>query len=519
MSARRSKKWFILGGFLLLFFSLVLFGVFLVEDPLRRYLEAKMNQALDGYTVTLEGLHLRPVLTMDFENLRILQDAQPDPPVAHFPELLVSIHWRALLSGRLVGDMVIRKPVIFLDLSKIESESKDEVPVEERGWPQALAEMYPFKINRLEVDQGRITYTDRGDDPRPLELSEVYLGAENIRNVFSSDSGYPSEILLRARVFGRGSLEVDGRADFLKDPHIGVKGGIRLTNVDLSHFQAFLKWAPVVVKSGVLESADASMEYAPGSKWIRVHSAAVRQMQGMYVYPGPGQEKVKKAARKVAEKKKGEDEFWVLVDRMHIEESTLGFENTTTNPSYQIFLEDMQANVENYSNGFRKGDASIRLKGKFMGSGPLVLTGAFRPEEEGADLNLNLVIEDTAMPAMNNLFRAYGGFDTAAGWFSLYSEIKVQKGRMEGYVKPLFRDVDIYNKEQEKSDSLFQKVYEGFVGAIAQLLEHRPREELATKTDISGTLENPKADTPQAMLALIRHAFFGVILPGLENEL
>jgi hypothetical protein len=179
----------------------------------------------------------------------------------------------------------------------------------------------------------------------------------------------------------------------------------------------------------------------------------------------------------------------------------------------------MQAEVENYSNGFRKGDARIRLKGKFMGSGPLVLTGTFHPEEKGPDFNLNLVIEDTEMPAMNNLFRAFGDFDTAAGWFSLYSEVKVKNGHMEGYVKPLFREVEIYNKEQERSDSFFQKIYEGIVGAIAQLLENRPRKELATKTDISGTLENPKTDSLQAILVLIQNAFFKAIVPGLENVL
>ena len=121
------------------------------------------------------------------------------------------------------------------------------------------------------------------------------------------------------------------------------------------------------------------------------------------------------------------------------------------------------------------------------------------------------------MPAMNNLFRAYGGFDAAAGRFSLYSKVKVQNGRMEGYVKPLFRDVEIYNKNQEENDSLFQKIYEGIVGAIAQLLENQPREEIATKPDLSGTLKNPKANTSQAILELIRNAFFKAMLPGLES--
>ncbi len=518
MAIWRKKKWTILIGVILLILSVVLLGVLFVEEPLRRYLEAKVNRALDGYTVTLEELDLRPVFTVKLRNLRISQDAHPDPPIVALHELEASIHWRALLSGNLVGDMLIREPVVFLDMNKIETERKGKVPVKERRWQQALAEMYPFKINHLEVENAKVTYTKK-NNLRPLEIREVHLAVDNIRNAITPDNVYPSEIRLRARLFEGGALEADGRAAFLQEPHLGLKGSIRLTNLELSNFRPLLERSPVALKSGVLALADVSLEYAPKSKWVQVHSAVVRQLQGRYVHPGRGQEAVKKAAKKIAEKKKGEDEFWIQVEQIRIEESTLGFENTTTTPHYQIFLKDMQAEVQNYSNGFRKGDARIRLKGLFMGSGPLVLTGTFRSEVEGPDFNLNLVIEDTSMVAMNDLFRAYGHFDVAAGWFSLYSEAKVQKGRIEGYVKPLFREVDIYNKEQDESDGFFKKIYEGVVGAVAQFLENRPREEVATKTDISGTLKNPEADTLQTILLLMQNALFEVILPGLEHEL
>ena len=135
MVNRRSKKWIILGGILFLFFLVVVAGLQLVKEPLRRYLEGRMNRSLAGYTITLGGLDLRPVFTINFRNLRISQDAHPDPPVASFPELQASIHWKALLSGRMVGDMLIRNAEFSFDLNKIESESKDKVPLEKRGWP------------------------------------------------------------------------------------------------------------------------------------------------------------------------------------------------------------------------------------------------------------------------------------------------------------------------------------------------------------------------------------------------
>ena len=88
-------------------------------------------------------------------------------------------------------------------------------------------------------------------------------------------------------------------------------------------------------------------------------------------------------AKKVAEKKKEQEEFLVRIDRMRIEKSTLGFKDTNANPTYRVFVQDMRAEVENYSNGFRNGNAHIRLKGKFMGSGRTCPLWDFPPRGKG----------------------------------------------------------------------------------------------------------------------------------------
>jgi hypothetical protein len=119
---------------------------------------------------------------------------------------------------------------------------------------------------------------------------------------------------------------------------------------------------------------------------------------------------------------------------------------------------------------------------------------------------------------MNDLFRAYGNFDVTAGMFSFYSEIKVRQGKIEGYVKPLFRDMKVYDERQDREKSLFRKLYEGLVGGIAGLLQNRPREEVATETSISGDIEKPQTSTWETVLRLIQNAFFKAILPGFEKE-
>jgi len=56
------------------------------------------------------------------------------------------------------------------------------------------------------------------------------------------------------------------------------------------------------------------------------------------------------------------------------------------------------------------------------------------------------------------------------------------------------------------------------VGAMTELLKNRPRQQVATQTDISGPLEDPRTNIGQIIVNLVRNAFFKAILPGFERE-
>ena len=154
-----------------------------------------------------------------------------------------------------------------------------------------------------------------------------------------------------------------------------------------------------------------------------------------------------------------------------------------------------------------------------MGTGAARASGTLRKESSaGPDFDLDAAIEDTPVTALNDLFRSYGKFDVSAGIFSFYSELKVARGHIDGYVKPLFRDMKVYDRRQDAEKSLFKKLYEKIVGGVAALLENRKTDEVATKADISGPVGNAGASTLQVIGRLIENAFFRAILPGFEEQ-
>jgi Domain of Unknown Function (DUF748) len=206
-------------------------------------------------------------------------------------------------------------------------------------------------------------------------------------------------------------------------------------------------------------------------------------------------------------------------DEVRLTDSTLGFVNRAAQPNYRLFLDGAQVQVHNFSNQLTEGTAVAKVTGQFMGSGQTVVGASFRPETNGPDFALAASIENTQMPALNALLRAYGKLDVVGGFFSVYTEMRVKNRAVQGYVKPLIRELDVYDTPQDRQKNLFQKLYEAVAGGVSEILENFPRDEVATKADIAGPLENPQASTWQVLVTLIQNAFFKAILPGFEREL
>ena len=154
-----------------------------------------------------------------------------------------------------------------------------------------------------------------------------------------------------------------------------------------------------------------------------------------------------------------------------------------------------------------------------MGTGNTKVTGTFRPETKNPDFNVNVAIENTQMPAMSDLFRAYGNFDIKSGLFSFYSELSIKDNKVNGYIKPIFKDMKVYDRRSRQEKSLSHTLYVWMVGGISKLLENRTRNEVATKATVSGTLESPGTSTWEIFINLLRNAFIKSIIPGFEKKL
>jgi hypothetical protein len=374
-----------------------------------------------------------------------------------------------------------------------------------------------LKVNHLTVHDGKFTYFDKNPG-KPMILSQISLQARNIRNDYSPEGIYPSPFQFNAQVFDKGRIEIEGSANFLAGPHPSVEAEVSLQNIDLSYFRSILSDYHLAVADGWF-AAEGQVKYSPQMKTAHLKTARLDGVKIDYIHSAgaakaeqAAAQKAKEAANAVADR----PGLQLRIGELHLT-GELGFLNKAQEPPYRLFLKQTDLHLTNLSNQFREGTAEARLTGRFMGSGRTEGIGRFRPERNGPDFDLYLRIVGTQASAMNDLLNAYGEFDVTQGLFSLFSEMRVRNNRVEGYVKPFFENLNVYDPGQDEEKNLFQKMYEGVIDKIADLLKNEASEQVATKADISGRIEDPNANTLQIIANLLRNAFVEIILPGFES--
>jgi len=518
-SRRHSRLWWwvlsipvvliVIGGLTLAF----------IDEPLRKYSERQLNERVKGYTFRIGALDFHPIgLSMDLKDISVVQTAHPDPPVAQVTNWHASVHWRELLSGHLVSDHTIDQPVVHFTRPQAAKEVKDDVPVEEKGWQEAVLAIYPLQINEFKINEADITYRENRSS-KPLHVSHANFKAGNIRNVRSKPDEYPSEVHLDAVVFEKGRLTVDGHADFLAEPFIGINADITMEQMSLVDWLPLTAQRQVHLTQGDL-TAKGHVEYSPRTQIVQLEQLTLQDVKLDFVHAAATQAKEKDTGRKVARKAEevsNHPQLLLRIKQGMIENSEFGFVNKAANPQYRVFISGTDIYLENWSNQLTEGTSIVRLRGMFMGNGATQINGAFRPETKSPDFDLSVRIWKTQVKSMNDLLRASGGLDVVSGVFSVYCEMTVKNGSIDGYLKPLFKDVQAFDPAQDQDKGLLKKIYENIVDLAAKALKNTPRGEVAAKADLSGPVENPKASTWELVVTLIKNAFFEAVLPGFEK--
>lgn len=244
---RQKKRW---GLRILLAIVVVLVAARLVLPyALEAWIERKPGDS--PYVVTLDDLDLNLWRgAYEVEGLRIERTDFPEAKEPFFAAQKVdlSIEWREIIRGTLVGEAVFHKPVLHYVTSEREP-AKGPAP----DWRERLESMFPFRINRIAIHDGSVAYARRAAAPFTARLDAVEGELTNLTNAAKRAAARPAKLELAAKALNGGKLAVKMTANpFAAQPEFALDAqltGVRLVDAG----DALRALANVDVAGGMLD--------------------------------------------------------------------------------------------------------------------------------------------------------------------------------------------------------------------------------------------------------------------------
>ena len=232
-----------------------------------------------------------------------------------------------------------------------------------------------------------------------------------------------------------------------------------------------------------------------------------------------------------AESQTGGDTDWtkpikelmpLQINRFEIIRGEISYLDFHAEPKVDISIDSLNAvalNLNNASSNNEKLPSNLKLTGTSVGGGKLVVEADMNLLKELPDFDANLEFTGVNMPALNDFIKAYGKFDVERGTFNLYSEVILNDGSFDGYVKPIMVDMKILDLKKDIKDkkNVFQLVWEGIAELGSEIFENHPEDQVASRVPLQGNIENVQTDIWTTIFTVLSNAYIEALKKEVDN--
>jgi hypothetical protein len=201
--------------------------------------------------------------------------------------------------------------------------------------------------------------------------------------------------------------------------------------------------------------------------------------------------------------------FPFRINRFEIEEGSVWFHDFGTEPKVDVFLTNLVAvctNLYNTSDLSSELPSDFRAQGTTLGGGEVELHVKLDPLAEEPKFDLELGLTGVDLVALNEMLEAYGNFNVKRGTFEVFAEVAASGGTFEGYVKPFFQDLDVFELEEDAGNPI-KLVWQALVAGAVKIFKNHPRDQVATRIPVSGNFEKTDVEIWTTVVNVLRNAF------------
>jgi len=214
-------------------------GRLALPSIVKNYVNRQLNKSEEyGGSVGYIEIHLwRGAYSI--HDLRILRrTGKTSSPFFTEPKLDLSIEWKEIFHGALVGEVALDRPQLNFEVGPTRSETQNGSEVR---WDEILEKLFPFKLNRLQIDGGQVHFRNPHAAP-PVDIFVEHLTATatNLTNSRDLTQALPAGVNARGVALGAGQFYFHLQLNPLA-PAPTFELTTQLTNVNLVALNDFLK--------------------------------------------------------------------------------------------------------------------------------------------------------------------------------------------------------------------------------------------------------------------------------------
>ena len=216
------------------------------------------------------------------------------------------------------------------------------------------------------------------------------------------------------------------------------------------------------------------------------------------------------------------DLFPFKINSTIVKNGAIRFRAFQTASPVDVHLTRVQASIENLGNLQEETNplvSTVQASGLIMDQARFEFKMTLDPFAYRPTFHLALRILGLDVTRLNELALAYGRFDFERGWFDLVLEADAKEGQIEGYVKPLFRNLKVFSlAEDTGTPNPLRVLWQAVIATTTSLLKNRGRDQFGTLVPFRGDLSGATtADILVTVGNVLRNAFIRAYLPRLES--
>jgi hypothetical protein len=132
-------------------------------------------------------------------------------PFVHIDRIDVSIHWKALLQGQIVGEIIMLRPRVNFVAA---TDTTAAVTGEGVDWRKPITDLLPININRFEIKDGSVHFLDPGSSPKvDVFATKMFVIATNLTNSLDVAESLSATVDAKAMVFNEAPFRLRCKLD------------------------------------------------------------------------------------------------------------------------------------------------------------------------------------------------------------------------------------------------------------------------------------------------------------------